>query len=218
MHLRVVGGGGFLVFDTSGVERMRVSTAGNVGIGTASPTYPLHVQSPGPAARLETSGSAGPYLAFAVSGVEKGYLGADGGALISGASQNDITLRSGAQLRFATGGPNQRMVIDAAGNVGIGTASPSCALDVSGFARLHNGATDGPRLIWSGGSGGTQEYRARVDPNGTLSFFPAENGPAGSRLRKPATSASARSRRATRWTWPAQRASSGCSRAISCSA
>lgn len=44
---------------------------------------------------------------------------------------------------------------------------------------LNGGATDGARLIWRGGTSGTQEYRARVGTSGALSFFPAESGQPG---------------------------------------
>gem|GEM_PF-5409689 len=44
---------------------------------------------------------------------------------------------------------------------------------------LNSGATDGPRLIWRGGTGATQEYRARVETGGHLGFFPVEAGNPG---------------------------------------
>jgi hypothetical protein len=49
----------------------------------------------------------------------------------------------------------------------------------AGNVIISNGATDGPRLIWRGGTGGTQEYRARVHPSGYLGFFPVEAGNPG---------------------------------------
>jgi hypothetical protein len=65
------------------------------------------------------------------------------------------------------------------GNVGIGTATPLGRLHVFGNAVIGNNSTDGPRLVWRGGSGGNQEYRARVFTDGRLSFFPVEVGNPG---------------------------------------
>jgi hypothetical protein len=50
---------GPMVFDTNGAEKMRIDNAGNVGIGTASPNYPLDVQSSASALRaISSSGTA----------------------------------------------------------------------------------------------------------------------------------------------------------------
>lgn len=64
-------------------------------------------------------------------------------------------------------------------NVGIGTATPTQKLTVNGNAMLYTGSTDGARLIWRGGTGGTLEYRARVATSGYLGFFPIEFGNPG---------------------------------------
>lgn len=60
------------------------------------------------------------------------------------------------------------------GNVGIGNSSPNTKLEVTGDVMLRTGSTDGARLIFHGGAGGNQEYRARVAPSGSLAFFPGE--------------------------------------------
>ncbi len=71
-----------------------------------------------------------------------------------------------------------RMVImNSNGNVGIGTTNPWERLHVNGQIRMDNGTGDGARFIWVGGA--SQEYRARVQTNGTLGFFPVEAGNPG---------------------------------------
>jgi len=62
------------------------------------------------------------------------------------------------------------------GFVGIGTTIPSERLEINGNTLLNDGNNDGPRLIWRGGIGASQEYRARISISGWLGFFPAEVG------------------------------------------
>lgn len=78
-----------------------------------------------------------------------------------------------ASLGKVTGGA----AVVAGGNVGVGTTSPGAKLEVNGNVRLNSGAPDGARVVWHGGTGGAQEYRARVASDGHLGFFPAELQP-----------------------------------------
>ena len=88
---------------------------GNVGIGTTSPSQPLSVVSSYPQIRIQQSGQT-PYFTF---GSGTGFAVFDG----VGTSGGLLDIRDDGSSRIR---------IDAAGNVGIGDASPSQKLDVAG--------------------------------------------------------------------------------------
>jgi hypothetical protein len=130
-------------------ERMRIDSAGNVGIGTSSPTSSLEVGSGNLAvdngyANI-TSTSAG-IVGGLTLGNNHPNPAADRGAGIKFAGQNSLvsigainsayTDASGnlSYMSFSTrtGGLTEHMRLDAIGNVGIGTTSPSARLDVNG--------------------------------------------------------------------------------------
>ena len=99
------------------LERLRITSAGNVGIGTSSPAGTLHLSSSGStAAILDTSLAAGsPYLSFRQQNSEKAYF-----------QYTD----NGASLDYmAYMAPAHSFV---SGNVGIGTTTPGYKLDVQG--------------------------------------------------------------------------------------
>jgi hypothetical protein len=103
-----------LRFYTDGAERMRIAAGGNVGIGTTTPAVLLDVNGTTDLRGVTWMGSP---QTFAV--------GDDGGTL--GGFVNET---ANLPLRFFTDGA-ERMRIAAGGNVGIGTASPIVALDLS---------------------------------------------------------------------------------------
>ena len=96
---------------TSAFDAFAVKSSGKVGIGTASPTTPLHITADAPAIRLEDSTSS-----------DNHYLTGNNGELRV-QSSGFITMRPGAAISAT---------FLANGNVGIGTTNPTEKLEVSG--------------------------------------------------------------------------------------
>lgn len=121
--------------ETSGSERLRIDSSGNVGIG-ATPFYRLHV-----ADATLTSTTAGSNIAARLqsngAGADVNLQFSDG---VSNASQIGMV---GGSVYVRTAG-SERMRLDASGNVGIGTSSPAQELEIAGTEpniRLNSGGT-----------------------------------------------------------------------------
>lgn len=112
-----------LAFETSGEERMRITSGGNVGIGTTSPSVKLQIAQ-------TASGTTNNFTQLITS--------SDGG---KGLYQGfDVTNRrfywrkndsDDYSFSWQKGDGTSMMLINSAGNVGIGTASPSYQLQLS---------------------------------------------------------------------------------------
>jgi hypothetical protein len=136
-------------------EKMRIDSAGNVGIGTSNPGYALDVVSNvvNDAMRITNSNSSG-YGTINFTdhlGVQKAYVGRAN----SSAGQYPgkfVVASDGEDILFdsSTTATLPRMIIKSGGNVGIGTTTPAYALDVSGSIRITGTPyRDGGDIAWT---------------------------------------------------------------------
>jgi hypothetical protein len=121
-----------LEFRVSGnSEKMRITSSGNVGIGTTGPGYKLDVNGGG---GIRVKDASNPLIYFSRTN------GVNGG----------IGMTDDTKMRFAVGtaglGSNTKMVIQTNGRVGIGTTSPGQMLDVSGNIKCDSLYINGPSI------------------------------------------------------------------------
>ena len=122
------------------------ASGGRVGIGTTSPNTQLQINSAtDPKIRLESNESGSKRLDLWIDGGEAiGYIAAD---------------QSASQLAFRTAG-TERIRIDSAGKVGIGTDAPAYKVDVNGDIRIRG--TSG-RLYFDTLSAGASNFVGTIN-------------------------------------------------------
>ena len=170
--------GDYMAFGTTNTERMRLTSAGLLGLGTSSPGFKLTIED-----------STTPRIRIG-DGVR--HVNLDGGSATQNAAVG--TDYSGAFGIYTNGAANTRLHITSAGLVGIGTTSPGFLItaatsadgvdgvsvespSVNGIIRLRADGTNG-NAIRVGGVGaqgntlrflaGSDAERMRIDSSGRL--------------------------------------------------
>jgi hypothetical protein len=163
------------IFENGGLERMRIASTGNVGIGTTSPGYKLDVSTTSATSPLRVIDTTTGYKSFTVdySGsfvtqLNFGIFGrfeydGNGGVMTIA---NRSTQAGSSSMRFVMG-TTERMRITDTGNVGIGDSSPSDMLVVNGRTRI-NGTN---RLAFGNSSGGYAQIGVSGALEGNLQFL-----------------------------------------------
>jgi hypothetical protein len=119
-------------------EAVRITSTGNVGIGTSSPASKLQVTTSGAAALPPTSGttpSTGELIRLRTSSDTAGGIGT------IGLSTNQMWLQACDATNL--GAYYQLLLNPNGGNVGIGTASPNCRLQVASSGVMSSGGYNG---------------------------------------------------------------------------
>jgi hypothetical protein len=148
-------------------ERLRITSTGNVGIGTSSPAQLLDVRGNSGSnivSQVKNDGAGRAVLELDAGGSSDAFLAFKNQATGTARIQAGPT----AFLAFGTGSAyTERMRIDSTGNVGIGTSSPSQALDVNGTANATNITRDGSQVYSRNNIVGTVSQSGGV-PTGAI--------------------------------------------------
>jgi hypothetical protein len=143
---------------------VKVDSSGRLGLRTGTPVLDVHANTSNtPAIRLEQNNSGGfTAQTWDIAGNEANFF------------VRDVTGGSRLPFRIRPGAPTSSIDINASGNVGIGTASPSLKLHVkgTGTTALFESTSLGAAIEIKGGGAGEKDWSIgdNVDLAGTLSI------------------------------------------------
>jgi hypothetical protein len=138
------------IWRISNNEAMRINSAGDVGIGASSPGGRLEVREDASGSVPATMILSNPALNSAGTGADLRFYVNDGtSARYAAVRSVQVTSGNVADLRFLTANfdlPAVRMTITPAGDVGIGTGSPTALLTVNGVGAFGAGTDAAPSI------------------------------------------------------------------------
>ncbi len=141
-------------------------SAGKVGIGTAAPAQSIHVVGTGSRLRLQSTGGTALTTTEYVTNGRVWQSGAGGSTVTSGVANKFFVFDQTAN--------QYRMVFDAAGNVGVGTTTPTAKLTVNGGIQIL-GAANG--IKFADGSIQTKATAGTINGTGTANRLAKFTGP-----------------------------------------
>jgi uncharacterized protein YaiE (UPF0345 family) len=147
---------------TAGLNRVTVTSAGNVGVGTTTPATKMHIVSGGEALRIEGTNN---WIGFAESalGTYNGYLYQTASnfilGTITGSAKNIQISPKGIPALTATQG----------GNIGIGTTTPQAFLEIKGASSLAFNPTI--KLVETSSYGYSRLHFTNTSATGNSEFY-----------------------------------------------
>jgi hypothetical protein len=191
-NLLAFGNNGLVAGD--GLGRFLISTGGNIGIslfksGVSKLKFHADFSSENvgiggssvPVSRVHLNNTDGSIMDLNLSNNTSGHSAADGFAIVQNGNDAHLLQKENAALRFSTNNVEQ-MHISPAGQLGIGTNSPSAKLDVNGQIRIQGGNPGAGKVLVSDAIGLASWQTLTSSGGGTLNQSYNFGGPGSGRI------------------------------------